>query len=229
MLVESHHLLAPGVSTVSVSPTHSSQNFCIHKHFILSIDPKHILKWLAEEELLWPYFIQYLPFHKVKNLVPLNYREKGQITISCKMWQIPVTSSFPVQLGFSNPLSVKMPKLSCCLDAATGPSQGSGRGSPCTVPLVSGCYQCHWCHTLWSPSTKSSFLAWEGSMLLPNARIYLWRKGTGGQNLSQQALHFMTRNTVLPWALWELPTGLRSQGSISLLISWKNSFHQRIT
>lgn len=238
MLVESHHLLASGeprdkyiplVSTVSVSPTYSSQNFCIDKHFILSIDSKHTLKWLAEEELLCPYLIQYLPLHKLKNPPPLNYREKGQNTTAHKMWQIPITPSFPVQFGLSSPPSVKMTKLSCCLDAATWPSQGSGRGSPCTVPPVSSRCQCRWCPTLWSPSTKSSSLAWEGSMLLLNARIYLWRKGTGGQNLSQQSLHLMIRNTVLLWALWELPKGLQSRGGLSLLTSWKNSFHRKIT
>jgi len=152
MLLESHRLLASGkpkdkyiplVSVVSGSPTHSSQNFSIDKHFIPSVDPKYTLKWLAEEELLRPHFIQYLLFHKVKNLVLLSYSEKGEITTSHQMWQIPVTSSSPVQFGLSNPPSVKTPKLSCCLDAATGPSQGSRGGSPCTVPLVSGCCQCH--------------------------------------------------------------------------------------
>lgn len=115
MLVESHHLLASGeprdkyiplLSTVSVSPTHSSQNFCIDKHFILSIDSKHTLKWLAEEELLCPYLIQYLPLHKLKNPLPLNYREKGQNTTSHMMWQIPIPPSFPVHFGLSSPPSV---------------------------------------------------------------------------------------------------------------------------
>lgn len=91
------------------------------------------------------------------------------------------------------------------------------------------CCWCHWCPSLWPLHTKSSSLPWEGSMILPNELIYLWRKGTEWQNLCQESLHFRTRNTVFPWVLWELPTGLWSQGDIYLLTSWKNSFHRRIT
>lgn len=171
MFIESQCLLAseepggkfiPLLSTVSVLPTHSSQNFCTNKHFILSIDPKHTLKWLAEEELPYLSYIQYLPYQKGKSLVCGNDRGKGQVTTSPTVQQIPVTPSFPVQSGLSNPPSMRMPKLSCCLDEATGTSQGSpvqGRGHPLTcatheqllsVPLMATlCDQLVQSHHLW--------------------------------------------------------------------------------
>lgn len=57
--------------------------------------------------------------------------------------------------------------------------QCKGEDLPCPVLSVSSCCQRHWCHTLWSLSTKSSSLAWEGSMIFPNKLIDLWKKGTG--------------------------------------------------
>ena len=133
MRVESQCLLASGdpkakfiplVSMVSVLPIYSSQNFCTDKHFILSIDPKHTLKWLAEEELPRPHFIQYLPYHKGKSLVSGNDREKGWATTSHTVQQIPVTPSFPASLVLGTFLPWGCPNCPAALIKSLGPAKG---------------------------------------------------------------------------------------------------------
>lgn len=108
---------------VSVLPTQPSQNFCINKHFILSIDPKHTLKWLAGKGLLCPLFNTCQP-HKGKNVVVWNDREKGRVTTSYTVQQIPVTPSIPVHFGLSNPPSMRMPNSPAALMKPLGPAKG---------------------------------------------------------------------------------------------------------
>lgn len=193
MFIESQCLLAseepggkfsPLLSTVSVLPTHSSQNFCTNKHFILSIDPKHTLKWLAEEELPYLSYIQYLPYQKGKSLVCGNDRERDKLQLHPQCSRFLSLPAFLSSLGSVTLLPWGCPNSPAALMKPLGPAkdlQCKGEDIPCLVPLRSSCCQCHWCHTLWSLSTKSSSLAWEGSMTLPKELIDLWEKGTGGK------------------------------------------------
>lgn len=131
-----------------------------------------------------------------KTPVPLNYREKGHFQLHTRCGRFLSHPAFLPSLVSVSLLLWRCQNSPAASMQPPGPAKDWER-FPLHVPLVSGCSECHRCSASWPPRTETSSLAREGLVLLPSERVYLWRRGTGGQSLNQQSLRFMTGKTRL--------------------------------